>query len=382
MFVITYTNGQDVKIGTQIWSTQNLNVTHYRNGDPIPEVTDENKWASLTTGAWCHYNNDSSYDAKYGKLYNWFAVSDPRGLAPKGYHIPTFEELTQLIDILGGDAKAGPKLLSKTGCPANCIGTNESGFNGFLTGYRSPYGVFKYLDEFGSVWSSTEDNLYNAWYIQLNCDLANVPSAANSKIIGLAVRCISDATAEPTLQNASIATLVYFATKDENNVLGKEVLTAKMENGNIYYNMSKEGAPNWKLFMKYDVAGNILDLDEVAVMKYSGNELKCLSGSYTLGQERTETYTRGFNLIDTIANAQFCGGQKFIIQSAGVSSQKQNLYSVKMPANYFYEYSYNDLLKKNPKIIFSIKNQKSRKLDFAVIFLMLKFVQNDIKPCE
>jgi uncharacterized protein (TIGR02145 family) len=319
-------------------------------------------------------------------LYNWMAVTDKRGLAPKGYHIPNIEEIMELVDFLGGDEVAGAKLLSKSAGQGNCVGTNESGFNGTLGGYRSPTGVFGYIDQAGSYWSSTmsekfSDNL-TAKYFQLWCNDKEISIKENPWSTGFYVRCISDIKSEPTLQNSSIATLVYFATKDENNVLGKEVLTAKMENGNIYYNMSKEGAPNWKLFMKYDVAGNILDLDEVAVMKYSGNELKCLSGSYTLGQERTETYTRGFKLIDTIANAQFCGGQKFIIQSAGMSPQKQNLYSVKMPANYFYEYSYNDILKKTPKIIFSIKNQKSRKLDFAVIFLMLKFVQNDIKPCE
>src|SRR5262245_42075520 len=78
-----------VKIGKQVWKIKNLNVSHYRNGDPIPQVKNNAKWAALTTGAWCWYNNDSANGAVYGKLYNWYAVNDPRGLAPEGWHIPS-----------------------------------------------------------------------------------------------------------------------------------------------------------------------------------------------------------------------------------------------------------------------------------------------------
>ena len=80
---------QDVKIGTQTWTSKNLNVSTYRNGDKIPEVQDKTAWAKLTTGAWCYYENKAANGTTYGKLYNWYAVHDPRGLAPKGYHIPT-----------------------------------------------------------------------------------------------------------------------------------------------------------------------------------------------------------------------------------------------------------------------------------------------------
>jgi uncharacterized protein (TIGR02145 family) len=79
---------QTVIIGSQVWTSTNLNVSAYRNGDLIPQVQDDDTWNKLTTGAWCYYNNDSSNGTKYGKLYNWYAVNDPRGLAPKGYHIP------------------------------------------------------------------------------------------------------------------------------------------------------------------------------------------------------------------------------------------------------------------------------------------------------
>ena len=106
---------QTVTIGNQVWTSKNLDVSTYRNGDAIPQVQDANAWENLTTGAWCYYDNDASNGTKYGKLYNWYAVNDPRGLAPKGYHIPTDAEWTQLSDYLGGESKAGTKMKTTSG---------------------------------------------------------------------------------------------------------------------------------------------------------------------------------------------------------------------------------------------------------------------------
>lgn len=78
-----------IQIGTQKWMSKNLDVAFYRNGDPIPQVTSPTAWAVLSTGAWCYYNNDPIQGNKYGKLYNWYAVNDPRGLVPQGWHIPS-----------------------------------------------------------------------------------------------------------------------------------------------------------------------------------------------------------------------------------------------------------------------------------------------------
>ena len=105
----------EVSIGKQVWTTKNLDVTTYRNGDVIPQVQDANAWEKLTTGAWCYYENKTANGKKYGKLYNWNAVNDPRGLAPKGYHIPTDAEWTILTDYLGGDTIAGTKMKSTSG---------------------------------------------------------------------------------------------------------------------------------------------------------------------------------------------------------------------------------------------------------------------------
>ena len=84
----TFSYAQEtVTIGKQTWMKKNLDVSRYRNGDVIPEVADLSTWVNLTTGAWCYYENKSDNGTTYGKLYNWYAVNDPRGLAPAGWHI-------------------------------------------------------------------------------------------------------------------------------------------------------------------------------------------------------------------------------------------------------------------------------------------------------
>jgi uncharacterized protein (TIGR02145 family) len=92
---------QTVTIGAQVWMAENLKVTHYRNGDPIPNVTDTAAWEGLSTGAYCEYDNDINNVATYGRLYNWYAVDDSRGLAPEGWHVPSDDEWKQLEMYLG-----------------------------------------------------------------------------------------------------------------------------------------------------------------------------------------------------------------------------------------------------------------------------------------
>ena len=99
-----------VKIGTQVWMVENLKVTRYRNGDPIPNVTDNNSWNVLTTDAYCNYNNDTANVSAYGRLYNWYAVNDNRKIAPTGWHVPSDEEWATLGDFLGGNNIAGGKM--------------------------------------------------------------------------------------------------------------------------------------------------------------------------------------------------------------------------------------------------------------------------------
>src|SRR5665647_3709784 len=98
-----------VTIGTQVWMVENLKTTKYRNGDPIPNVTDNIAWGALTTGAYCNYNNDTNNSITYGRLYNWYAANN-RNIAPSGWHVPTVAEWTILITYVGGKSVGGDKL--------------------------------------------------------------------------------------------------------------------------------------------------------------------------------------------------------------------------------------------------------------------------------
>jgi uncharacterized protein (TIGR02145 family) len=130
-----------VKIGNQRWMAENLNVSTYRNGDSIPQVKNGAEWEKLKTGAWCYYENKTENGSKYGKLYNWYAVNDARGLAPLGFHIPSDEEWEQLIKNLGSK-EAGAKIKAKKGWKSNEEATNETGFSGLPGGYRYYVGAF------------------------------------------------------------------------------------------------------------------------------------------------------------------------------------------------------------------------------------------------
>jgi TonB family protein len=190
----TATFSQTVTIGTQVWMTKNLDVATFRNGDPIPEAKTDEEWESageLKQPAWCYYDNDPANGAKYGKLYNWFAVNDKRGLAPVGYHVPSDAEWTKLTNFLGGEEVAGTKMKSKSEWKEVGNGTNESGFSGLPSGYRGFSGTFYYVGYFGFWWSSTEYSTYDAWYRHVNYDYGLVYGGFNLKPFGFSVRCIS-----------------------------------------------------------------------------------------------------------------------------------------------------------------------------------------------
>ncbi len=194
-----------VTIGTQTWSNKNLNVARYRNGDPIPQVTDPTQWANLTTGAWCWYNNDSAtYAATYGRLYNWYAVNDPRGLAPQGWRIPTEGDWNRLVKFIDPTADttcqsciqsgtAGGAMKSVTGWNTpNTGATNSSGFAGLPGGYRSGDGTFDGVGFDGFWWSAGEFATTFAWFRFLFYYNANVVRDYASKSFGFSVRVVRD----------------------------------------------------------------------------------------------------------------------------------------------------------------------------------------------
>ena len=186
-----------VTIGSQVWTSKNLDVTTYRNGDVIPHVTDPTAWASLTTGAWCYYNNDAAGDgAVYDKLYNWYAVNDPRGLPPAGWHIPTDGEWTTVGTSIGGNSVAGGKM-KLTGITywntPNTGATNETGFGGLPGGFRNSDGNFYNKLTDGYYWSATSSGASDALFRYLNSGNANLNTFSGlSKKLGFNVRCVKD----------------------------------------------------------------------------------------------------------------------------------------------------------------------------------------------
>lgn len=181
-----------IRICDQTWLKSNLNVSHYRNGDQIPQVQDPAQWANLTTGAWCYYENNSANGTVYGKLYNWYAINDPRGLAPEGWHVPSDEEWTTLTTCLGGESLAGVKMKATTGWISNPEATNSSGFTGLPGGFRLSDATFGDIDHYGTWWSSTQYDGTNAWRRSINDVNGNVHRSYNPNRNGMAVRCIKN----------------------------------------------------------------------------------------------------------------------------------------------------------------------------------------------
>jgi len=184
-----------VKIGNQTWTTKNLDVSKYRNGEEIPHVHDALSWSTLTTGAWCYYENVDSNGTTYGKLYNLYAVLDPRGLAPVGFHIPSDKDWTTLTDYLGGKEEAGVKMkeAGTTHWPRpNTGATNSSGFTGLPAGYRDDNGSFSSVGVNGFWWSSTEGFTYFAWNRYPDTLYGLVGRDFGYKSYGMSIRCVAD----------------------------------------------------------------------------------------------------------------------------------------------------------------------------------------------
>ncbi len=197
-----------VTIGEQVWMVENLKVTHYRNGDAIPNVTNKSDWSNLSTGAYCSYDNGGVDINVYGLLYNWYAVNDNRNIAPEGWHIPSDAEWKELEMYLGmsqteaddtgyrGTDEGGK--LKETGTAhwknPNEGATNSSGFSGLPGGYRDGSGTFNNVSYYGRWWSSTVTIYFNffAWYRSLHYYDSAVGRNGYFKQGGFSVRCIQD----------------------------------------------------------------------------------------------------------------------------------------------------------------------------------------------
>ena len=175
------------------WTDANYDGTTLRDGTPIPQVTSESAWAGLTTPAWCYYNNDPANDAIYGKLYNWYAVSNPL-FAPTGYRVPTKTDWDNLITCLGGQSVAGGKLKSESSVwnAPNTGATNESLFAAIPAATRNPNGSFDGLGSFAYWWTSTELNANSAYLVGVVTSSPSTVSSTFSKKTGFSVRLIKE----------------------------------------------------------------------------------------------------------------------------------------------------------------------------------------------
>jgi len=227
---------KETKIGSQIWMVQNLNVDKFQNGDAIPHAKTDEDWKKALRDdqpAWCYYDNDPANETKYGKLYNWYAVNDPRGIAPKGWHVASINDWESLKKNLGEEAEKKMKATSdwasySTGgaailCP-NCIdwsseyrkkvpchtckdtrktgkntpivehsgnGTNSSGFSALPGGKRNDHSSFNTVGEIGYWWTSSKASTNYAYSIFLeynNIDVRVYQAFSSGE--GFSVRCV------------------------------------------------------------------------------------------------------------------------------------------------------------------------------------------------
>ena len=175
---------KSITVGAQVWMTENLRVTAFRNGDPVPEAKTAEEWDAAyrsERAAWCYYENDAKNGEQFGILYNWYAVNDPRGLAPAGWHVPTDKEWQTLVESFGGMRAAFSRLKAPDGFAAQPCGARY---------YKDA--SFNHLGTIGFWWSATKEDKWNAWYHALHFGYSQVGRDNGGMNTGHSVRCVKD----------------------------------------------------------------------------------------------------------------------------------------------------------------------------------------------
>lgn len=188
------TSYNPIAIGTQVWLKENLNTYKYRNGDVIPLYdhlpAGTTSWSGTSSGAVTNYPLQN----QFGRLYNWYAVTDPRGLCPVGWHVPTETEWATLVTFLGGvDVAGGP--LKQTGTAlwhTNVGATNSSGFTALPGGHRTVSGTYQYVNQSAIFWTSTAVDVNAVWSYSIAGNLTHSHGSGNHRKNGFSVRCIRD----------------------------------------------------------------------------------------------------------------------------------------------------------------------------------------------
>jgi len=186
-----------ITIGTQIWMAENLKTTHYNDGSEITNVTDATEWEELTTAAYCIYNNDESYISNndYGLLYNFYAANSDN-IAPKGWHVPSWEEWELLLNYIDADndikyiASTSIDLTSKTW--SSETGANSTGFSALPSGYRDEEGSFYLIGSWTNWWSTTSNRDDIGNYLSLGASGNQMGYGNHYKQMGNSIRCVKD----------------------------------------------------------------------------------------------------------------------------------------------------------------------------------------------
>jgi uncharacterized protein (TIGR02145 family) len=189
-------NYATVQIGDQCWFSENLRSEHYRDGESIPGNLDNATWSTTEAGAQAYFNNDAGNLTEYGRMYNWYAVNDDRGLCPSGWHVPSDDEYTTLTEFLGGASVAGGKMKEAGTAHWNAPNTeadNASGFTALGSGYHASSGSFGDWLLSSYFWSSSLSGS-NALLRELHYNTADVSRYSSHPRDGFAVRCVMDPT--------------------------------------------------------------------------------------------------------------------------------------------------------------------------------------------
>lgn len=194
-------NGQDpkapseVNIGGMTWAAKNLNTAVFRNGDTIPQALSRAQFEQMGNNkqpAWCYPDFDEKKGRQYGKMYNWFAVSDPRGLAPEGWRVPTDRDWTALTQAVGGEVMGGVRLKSDASWHGNGNGDNASGFGALGTGGMSALNGFSGEGRVAVFWSATPNGDSFAYYRVLHATRPGIFREDDLKITGMSVRLVKE----------------------------------------------------------------------------------------------------------------------------------------------------------------------------------------------
>ncbi len=184
---------KSVKIGDQMWMAKNLDVDHYANGELIYEVRKSSEWSSMEFGAWCNFENDVLNDALFGKLYNWWAVSDSRGLCPSGWHVASVDEWIAMEEYLGGTENVGKVIKSINFTNGKkLISSDTPSFNAVAGGYRGNAGSFEDKGEYALWWTASEINRNQAVSKGIYSEEDELTAGEYDKKGGFSVRCVKD----------------------------------------------------------------------------------------------------------------------------------------------------------------------------------------------